>query len=91
MKKDGIKVKGHRGTWYVIDEKQIPNHGTVYLLEHEQHGDDTLCVAINKEGELLMEDVSDGLQEVMNYLDAGEEAEAKALDAIEARNRDMSM
>ncbi len=48
---DHIKVEGHKGTWYVIDEGNfiltpdtddgqpltIPAH--LFLLEHEQYGD----------------------------------------------------
>ena len=87
MKKDGIKVKGHHGTWYVIDERNYAGE-KIYLLEHEIHGDEALCVAINEAGEVLLEGITDGLKEVFDHL---EEAEAKALDAIEERNRDMML
>lgn len=68
MKKDGIKVDGHDGTWYVIDEME-KNGKSYRLLEHEQHGDEALCVAIDEDGRLILEDISDGVTELSLYLD----------------------
>ena len=55
LKMDDITVKGHKGTWYVIGNKiySIPkNDGgstitiTLYLLEHEQHGEDAASIIV---------------------------------------------
>lgn len=67
MKKDGITVDGHNGTWYVINE--LVHDGKTYrLLEHERHGDEALCIAIDEEGRLVMEDISDGITELAEHL-----------------------
>ena len=50
LKMDNITIKGHKGTWYLISNREyhIPcNDGgrtkpiTLYLLEHEIYGEDT--------------------------------------------------
>lgn len=66
MKKEGIKVKGHKGTWYVIDEMKAYNE-TLYLLEHEQYGDEVAAVIVTAEGKLLMEDVWNGFDDLDYY------------------------
>ena len=68
MKKDGIAVDGHNGTWYVINEL-VHNGKTYRLLEHEQHGDEALCIAIDEDGKLVLDDISDGITELALYLD----------------------
>ena len=67
MKKDGIAVDGHNGTWYVINEL-VHNGKTYRLLEHEQHGDEALCIAIDEDGKLVMQDISDGIDELAMHL-----------------------
>lgn len=68
LKKDNIKVAGHDGTWYVIDEME-KNGKSYRLLEHEQHGDEALCVAIDADGTLVLEDISDGITELSQHLE----------------------
>lgn len=63
MLKDGIKVYGHIGTWYVIDT-MLWNGEEVYLLEHEQYGDEVPCVIVNGERELILEDVYNGFDDL---------------------------
>lgn len=68
LNKEKIKVEGHRGTWSVIDE--LFKFGKrFYLLEHNTYGDDALCVAIDETGRLVMEDISDGITELYDYLE----------------------
>lgn len=63
MKKENIKIEGHVGTWYVIDESY--HHGRkVYLLEHEQYGDEAACLIVDKELNVLLEDVWNGFEEL---------------------------
>lgn len=62
---DNIKVKGHKGTWYVID-CEVVNGRVVYLLEHEQYGDEALNVIVDGNGNLLLEDVSYGIDELID-------------------------
>lgn len=58
-----IKVKGHIGLWYVIDRKYYENIGTLYLCEHETYGDETACVIIDKDYNLIIDDVWNGFDD----------------------------
>mgnify|MGYP007101828364 CR=1 FL=1 len=71
MKKDGIKVDGHRGTWYVIDEMVDDKYGRIYLLEHEKYGDAAASVIIDGNGELLLEDVWNGFEDWKEFIEEG--------------------
>lgn len=72
--KDGIKINGHYGTWYVIDEdvfhrptrngiEDIP----VYLLEHEQYGDEAAGLIIDDNMDVVLEDVWNGFDDLREY------------------------
>ena len=65
--KEHITVKGHHGTWYVIDEAVI-NGSKIYLLEHEAHGDEAACVAINEDGDLVADEIWNGMDEVKEQI-----------------------
>jgi len=65
MDSDGIIIDGHIGTWYVIDEEYVIG-GKIFLLEHEEYGDETANIIINEDGELLMEDVWNGFDDYNN-------------------------
>lgn len=57
---DGIRVDGHRGTWYVIDRKKYGSRDLL-LLEHETYGSDAAGVIVTaKTHKLVMEDVWNG-------------------------------
>lgn len=85
-----IRVDGHRGTWYVIDEgwyqltpdidgqpRTIRAH--VFLLEHETYGDEAAAVIVNEDGTLLLEDVWNGFDDLEDSgWDAISEAEYKS-------------
>jgi len=73
MKKDNISVKGFKGTWYIIDEAYFSGK-EVYLLEHEEFGDEAACIIINKELELILNNVWNGFD------DLEEQVEKKELD-----------
>ena len=62
-----ITVEGHYGTWYAVDRMVIDNK-PYYLLEHEKYGDEALAVIVNEDGTLIMEDVSDGLDQLPDFL-----------------------
>lgn len=74
-KSDGIKVKGHIGTWYVIGNHT--RQGTQYfLLEHETYGGEVASVIVTAGGALVVEDVWNGfddLEEHFEYLSMKEE------------------
>jgi len=58
-KREGIKVEGHRGTWYVIDEAEYDGQ-TLYLLEHETYGDEAANIIVDADQNLVLEDVWNG-------------------------------
>lgn len=59
---DQIAVEGHVGTWYAIDETEVGGE-KFFLLEHEEHGDEAACVAVNEQGKLVAEDLWNGFDE----------------------------
>lgn len=60
---DHIRVAGHRGTWYVIDEMEA-NGRRLFLLEHETYGDEAACVIVDEAGALVLEDVWNGFDDL---------------------------
>lgn len=64
-KASGIKIEGHKGTWYVIDTKEVAGH-MLYLLEHEQYGEDADCLIVDYNHKIIAEDVTDGWDDVPN-------------------------
>jgi hypothetical protein len=63
MEKDHITVDGHIGTWYVIDEGFYKGK-QVYLLEHEKYGDEAACLIIDKDYNILLDDVRNGFDDL---------------------------
>jgi len=67
--KKGIKVAGHVGTWYVIDEMDYAGIH-YFILESELFGDEAACLAINaKTGELVLEDIWNGVEDLREFLE----------------------
>ena len=73
MQKDKIKIEGHRGTWYVIDEKevQVINEETKslvscmgYLLEHEEYGDEAMPLIIDENLNILCDSAFNGFDDL---------------------------
>lgn len=75
-----ITVDGHQGTWYVIDSKQI-NGQEFFLLEHEKYGDETACVIIDDNNDLVLEDVWNGFD------DLSEQFESISISAVNQKPR----
>ena len=67
MKKDNIRINGDVGTWYIIDEKEYKDK-TLYLLEHEDFGDEAGCLIIDKNYNVVMDDVWNGFDDY-DYLE----------------------
>lgn len=62
--KEHIKVSGHKGTWYIIETKWYDNvKKYLYLCEHEQYGDETACVIIDGQYNLIMDDIWNGFDD----------------------------
>ena len=64
MKKDNIKINGHVGTWYVIDEEERGGK-KLYLLEHEYYGDEAACLIIDEDYNIVMDDVWNGFDDYL--------------------------
>lgn len=60
---DNIEIKGHYGTWYVIDAKKHKGQ-EVFLLEHEEYGDEVACLIVTKTGKIKLQDVWNGFEEL---------------------------
>lgn len=65
---DNIQVEGHIGTWHVIDDITY-NHIHMYLLEHETYGDEAACVIVDGYGNLIMDDVWNGFEDLYEFLE----------------------
>lgn len=66
---DNIEVKGHYGRWYVIEKNHHPNTGEdIFLLEHETYGDEVPCVIVDKDGETLLEEVWNGMEDFFEHI-----------------------
>lgn len=68
---DNISVSGHKGTWYVVDTKDY-NGEKLFLLEHEEYGDEAPCVIVNGKGNLKLEEVYDGFDDYEEFLESEE-------------------
>lgn len=66
MDSENIKVKGHIGTWHVIDECNR-NGKNYYLLEHDTFGDEAAAVCIREDGKLILEDIWNGFDDVYDF------------------------
>ncbi len=64
---DNITIENHIGTWYVIDKMEHDGE-TVYLLEHEEYGDEVACLIVNREKQVICDDVWNGFDD-LDYLD----------------------
>lgn len=63
MQKDSIEIEDHKGKWYVIDEIYFKGK-KVYLLEHETYGDETACLIIDDNFNVLLDDVWNGFNDL---------------------------
>jgi hypothetical protein len=73
-KSTNIKVEGHRGKWYVVDAQtytiqsdKSPTTLTLFLVEHQIHGDEAACLILMEDGTLFIDDVWNGWDELEEY------------------------
>lgn len=64
----GIEIQGWYGTWYSIDT-QVTDHSLYLLLEHEEYGDETEHLIIDHTGELILDDVWNGFDDLDYFLE----------------------
>lgn len=68
--REGIKIEGHVGTWYVIDET-VRDGKTLYLLEHETYGDEAACLIVDSNKEIVLDDVWNGFDDYDEAMECG--------------------
>lgn len=69
---ENIHVQSHIGTWYSIDHK-VYGDRLFLLLESETFGDEVPCIIIDLEGNLVLEDVFNGFDDLEDYFDSQKE------------------
>lgn len=65
-KKENITIKGHVGTWYVIDE-DIYSGNKYYLLESEIYGEDAAGIITDADFNIILEDVYNGFEDLQEF------------------------
>lgn len=65
MKKEGIKIEGHKGTWYIINESYYKGR-KVFLLESEQYGEDAAALIVDKNLRIIQEGVFNGFNDLVS-------------------------
>lgn len=66
MQEDKIKIQGYVGTWYIIDKGYFKGK-QVYLLEHEQYGDEAECLVVDNNFKVICQ-TSDGLNKIEDWI-----------------------
>ena len=61
-----VGIEGHIGTWYVIDDTQIDGKD-YFLLEHTTYGDESACIIVNPQGEVILDDVWNGFGDLEEH------------------------
>ena len=69
---EGISAKHHIGTWYSIAHKMYKDQ-LYFLLEHEEYGDETANIIIDLEGNLILNEVRNGFDDLEDYFDLQKE------------------
>lgn len=64
---ESIKVPEHYGTWYTIDCVVVEKF-LYFLCEHEEFGDETPNIIINQEGQLILDEVYNGFEDLADFL-----------------------
>ena len=74
MENTGIKIDGHRGTWYIIDTLYSEIYGKILiLLEHETWGDETCALITDLEGNVILDEVWNGFEDLEEFLEYPEQ------------------
>jgi hypothetical protein len=56
---DNVRVNGYRGTWYSVDKQKYFGQ-TLYLMESEQWGDMAEYLIIDKDKNVILDEVFNG-------------------------------
>lgn len=65
-----VSIVGHVGHWHSVDSRRMKKNGAdeeifVYLMEHDDYGDEAPFVAVDIQFNSLEEDISNGLDEML--------------------------
>ena len=63
---ENIEFPGWWGTWYTL-ETAFTSRGKLYLMEHEQYGEDTEHLIVDHEGNIVMDDVWNGFEDYFAF------------------------
>lgn len=63
LTKNGIKLDGYKGKYYVIDQT-IEKGKDYYLLESELYGDEAPCIIVDGNLNIILSGVTNGLTEL---------------------------
>ena len=58
----GFSIKGHKGTWHTIDQIELEGE-QFFLMEHDEFGNETACIAVSEDGVLVAEDLWNGFDD----------------------------
>ncbi|MGF6990429.1 hypothetical protein M2150_001690 [Lachnospiraceae bacterium PM6-15] len=64
MQNMDIKVEGHRGKWYSIDTMFDKDGEMLFLMEHSTYGDEAPGIIIDKDFNLIAEDIWNGFDDL---------------------------
>jgi hypothetical protein len=70
-KSDNISLPGRIGAWYVIDETVYLGR-KVFLLEHEEFGDETEALVVLSDGTIVCDEIYDAWLEHLDESDLDE-------------------
>lgn len=64
-KSSNIIIDGYYGIWYVIGTEISPRtQKPIFLLEHEEYGDEAAALIVDEDGKILLEDVWNGFDDL---------------------------
>ena len=69
--RDGIKVEGRIGTWYVIDQREYDGQ-MLYMVESEQWGDEAEALIIDEDFNEIADEIYNGWEDY-EYIRESEE------------------
>ena len=58
----GLSIEGHEGTWHTIGQIEMESK-QFFLMEHDEFGDETACIAVSEDGVLVAEDLWNGFDD----------------------------
>lgn len=71
METSGFNVPTYEGTWYAIDQMTIGDR-TLFLMEHEEYGDETEHIIVDQNGVFVMGDIWNGFDDYLEAMDLEE-------------------